>query len=382
MAIREAAKKKEISNKQANTMDSKEKGKRKRVNQTDFPQLSLEKALRIAQCIYDNFAGTSAAPHQIAMALDFAPTSGHWRNLCGTSIAYGLTEGGYNADEIILTSLGKKIVAPEEEGDEVIGKAESILQPRIMKEFFQKYNKNKFPRDDIAENVLVTLGLPKERTSVAVDVLKENGSFTGVIQDTKTGLFVALDSPRPLMTEQSENDLENGQIDDSPQVDTDESIETETLSKGHEYEKPSESVENNRVYVSHGKNRKIVNQLKPILEFGKFEPVISVEQETTAKPVPEKVFDDMRSCSAAVIHVDKEAEFEDDEGKKHVKINDNVLIEIGAAIALYKKKFILLVQKGISLPSNLQGLYKCEYEGDVLDSDATMKLLKTFNEFS
>ena len=378
MATREAIKKKENTSKPTGTLRSNEKGKRKRVNQTDFPQLSLEKALRIAQCLYDNFAGTSAAPHQIAMALDFAPTSGHWRNLCGTSIAYGLTEGGYNADEIILTSLGRKIIAPEEEGDDVIGKAESILHPRIMREFFEKYNKNKFPRDDIAENVLATLGLPKERASVAVGVLKENGSFTGVIQDTKTGLFVALDSPRPPMPEKSENDL----IHDDPQVGIDESIETTNLSKIHESEKLPESVGNNRVYVSHGKNRKIVAQLKPILEFGKFEPVISIELETTAKPVPEKVFDDMRSCSAAVIHVDKEAELLDEEGKKHVKINDNVLIEIGAAIALYKKKFILLVQKGVSLPSNLQGLYKCEYEGDILDSDATMKLLKTFNEFS
>ncbi len=378
MAMKEASRKKAISSKQENTMDSKDKGKRKRVNQTDFPQLSLEKALRIAQCLYDNFAGKSAAPHQIAMALDFAPTSGHWRNLCGTSIAYGLTEGGYNADEIILTSLGRKIIAPEEGGDDVIGKAESILQPRIMKEFFEKYNKNKFPRDDIAENVLVTLGLPKERASVAVDILKENGSFTGVIQDTKTGLFVALDSPRPPMAEKSENDL----IYDDPQVEIDDSTEKTKLSKINESEKPPESAVNNRVYVSHGKNRKIAAQLKPILEFGKFEPVISVEQETTAKPVPEKVFDDMRSCSAAVIHVDKEAELKDEEGNKHIKINDNVLIEIGAAIALYKKKFILLVQKGVSLPSNLQGLYKCEYEGDILDSDATMKLLKTFNEFS
>ena len=65
----------------------------------------------------------------------------------------------------------------------------------------------------------------------------------------------------------------------------------------------------------------------------------------------------------------------------HHKINENVLIEIGAAMALYKNNFILLVGKGIHLPSNLQGLYVCHYDGAKLDYEATMKLLKAFNEF-
>jgi hypothetical protein len=50
-------------------------------------------------------------------------------------------------------------------------------------------------------------------------------------------------------------------------------------------------------------------------------------------------------------------------------------------MALYKKRFILLVEDGTTLPSNLQGLYEARYSGGKLDYDATMKLLKTFNEF-
>lgn len=55
--------------------------------------------------------------------------------------------------------------------------------------------------------------------------------------------------------------------------------------------------------------------------------------------------------------------------------------EIGAAMALYGRKFILLVEKGATLPSNLQGLYEVRYEGDKLDYDSTMKLLKAFSDF-
>jgi hypothetical protein len=38
-------------------------------------------------------------------------------------------------------------------------------------------------------------------------------------------------------------------------------------------------------------------------------------------------------------------------------------------------KFILLVEEGLQLPSNLQGLYECRYSGDELSRLATMKLL-------
>jgi predicted nucleotide-binding protein with TIR-like domain len=136
-----------------------------------------------------------------------------------------------------------------------------------------------------------------------------------------------------------------------------------------------------KVFITHGKNKNIVNQLKEIVTFGKFTPVVAEEQETTSKPVPDKVLDAMRSCFAGIIHVAGEQVLLDDAGNKIHKINDNVLIEIGAAMALYGRNFILLVEKGVQVPSNLQGLYECRYEGEKLDGDATMKLLKAFNEF-
>jgi predicted nucleotide-binding protein len=124
-----------------------------------------------------------------------------------------------------------------------------------------------------------------------------------------------------------------------------------------------------------------VTQIKELLTFGNFDPVVSVERETTAIPVPEKVFEDMRSCGARVIHLATEGEYSDKDGNKQRKINDNVLIEIGAAMALYGKKVILLVEKGVTLPTNLQGLYRCDFDGDKLDYEATIKLLKTFSQF-
>lgn len=137
----------------------------------------------------------------------------------------------------------------------------------------------------------------------------------------------------------------------------------------------------NRVFITHGKNRKILDQVKELVAFGKFEAVVAQERETAAKPVPDKVMDEMRSCQAAVIHVGLEGVITDKDGKDHPQINGNVLIEVGAAMALYRRNFILLVEEGVQLPSNLQGLYECRYKGDELNMEATMKLLKAFNEF-
>jgi predicted nucleotide-binding protein len=146
--------------------------------------------------------------------------------------------------------------------------------------------------------------------------------------------------------------------------------------------KPATAVAlNNRVFISHGKNRKILEQLKTVISYGNFDPVVSVDNETVSKPIPDKVLDDMRSAAFAVIHIEDEKTLLDEAGEKHVYLNQNVLVEIGAAMALHKGRFVLLVKDGVQLPSNLQGLYQCRYTGETLDFDATMRLLKAFNDF-
>lgn len=137
----------------------------------------------------------------------------------------------------------------------------------------------------------------------------------------------------------------------------------------------------NRVFITHGKNNKILGQVKELVAFGKFEAVVAQEHETSAKPVPDKVMDDMRGCQAAVIHVGVDGVLFDKDANEVPQINGNVLIEIGAAMALYGRNFILLVEEGVKLPSNLHGLYECRYSGEELNMSATMKLLKAFNDF-
>ncbi len=346
--------------------------KRIYISQAKIPKIALSEAIRLAQALNDEYAGKPTAPHQLAMAVDISPTSSNWPDLCGASIAYGLTSGGYNAKTISLKDLGRRVVAPTMEGDDLKAKVEAALRPEIVNKFFNRYNHAKFPRDRIARNVISQMNVPPNRIENVLEILKRNGEFVGIIHETKTGPFVAFDTT--VIPEDSRGDLVEegkGEIQD---------LEGET-----EQETPSSQVvapaRKQRVFITHGKNKEIVSQLKDLLTFGKFIPVVAEEHETPSKPVPDKVLEDMRSCFAGIIHIASEDELLDKAGSVHHKINENVLIEIGAAMALYGRNFILLVQKGIHLPSNLQGLYRCDYEGDKLDYEATMKLLKAFNEF-
>jgi predicted nucleotide-binding protein len=355
--------------------DEQVRGKRVKMSQGEFPNNNVQQAQRIAHAIWENFAGKGAAPHQIALALNMSPTSGTWRNLCGSSVAYGLTEGGCNASQITLTELGRRLVAPVEEGDDAQARVEAVLRPRILKDFFQKYDKAKLPKDEIAKNVLVSFGLPKDRIEKAFQILREAGEFAGIILETKSGPFVALDSPTP---SRGGNGLaiEFGEQEENRKVDTGQPVASTAL-----HNAPIPAKAGNRVFITHGKNKRILDQVREIVRFGKFEPIVAQEHDTVSKPVPQKILDDMRTCQAAVIHVSIERYLLDEQGAKVPELNGNVLIEIGAAMALYKGNFVLLVEDGVTLPSNLQGLYECRYSGNELGMEATMKLLKTFNEF-
>lgn len=348
--------------------------------QSEFPLVSLQQAQKIAAAIVDNFAGEGGSPPDVALAIGISPTSSAWPSLAGASIAYGLTAGGVNASTITITDLGKKLVAPEEEGADITARREAIMKPRLMKEFFEKYRRAKFPNEIIGSNVLKAQGIPVDRVENALQIIKENGKYAGVIRDTPTGPFINLESPgvpAPAATPALPEDDQHDELLTGPGQAAPAALSPPKPAPSS----PAFDPKADHVFISHGKQRAIVTQIKELLEFGKFTPVVSVEREVTAISVPEKVFEDMRSCAAGIIHVGGEGKYLDPEGNEHTKLNDNVLIEIGAAMALYGKKIILLVEKGVALPSNLQGLYRCEFQGDKLEYDSTMKLLKTFNQF-
>jgi hypothetical protein len=352
--------------------------KRTYLSQTDVPGTSVDQAMRVSTALADNYAGGPVTPLAVAQALDMQPAGSAFRAICGASIVYGFTVGGAQADEISLTDLGRRAAMPTVEGDDAQAKREALLKPRIVGEFLRKYNGAKLPPVEIGRNVLLGMGVPRDALDRTYELVSESARSLGLIRSIKGAEYVDLNAVHAVeQTEPSE--LGDPALGDGAPVTA--FARTIELKPGAF---PIVSRANGspaRVYITHGKNREMLPQLKELLTFGQFEPCVSVEQESVSRPVPDKVIADMRSCSAAIIHVDAEQKLLSPDGQEVVVLNQNVLIEIGAAMALYGNRFILLVEEGVVLPSNLQGLYRVAYKGKELTYEAAMRLLKVFNEF-
>ncbi len=311
--------------------------------QTDVPSYPLRDALRVARAIAAELGKRPGTPLQVAKALGMSPTTGAFRTITASSIAYGLTEGAAFAEKIGLTDLGRRIVAPTTEGDEASGMLEAVMKPRVTAAFLKRYNGSKWPRDDIGRNVLEDeMGVNPQQSARALELIRADADDLGLLVRINDALFVSLDlAPSTPPREGELTTIGDGSKLAIP------ALAPETV--------PRIAKDNRRVFITHGKNEKIVEQIRKLLQFGDFEPVVSINTQATAKAVPDKVLDEMRSYAAAIVHVGAEMVGTDKDGIDLRIINPNVLIEIGAALALYGHRFILLVERGVALPSNLQG---------------------------
>lgn len=357
-----------------------QKAKRVRVSQTDVPAYPLSEALRVPRAIHENYGGHPTKPLDVAAAMDLKPGSSYFKMLTGAAIAYGLTDGGYNASEISITALGKQILQPLEEGAEISGKRQAVQKPRIVGEFLAKYDGSPVPKDQIGKNVLISMGVPAERAEQVFDLIVTSAKELGLLREIKGSNYVNL-SPADGFTGVVEEDYEPEEdehidFEDGSGSSGSSQIDTQINTLPVSQLKPQN---NRKVFITHGKNQAFIEPIRKLLKFGEMEAVVSVEKQSVSKPVPDKVMADMRECGAAIIHVEDELTLMDKDANEHVVLNPNVLIEIGAAMALYGRKFILLVKDGVKLPSNLQGLYEVRYEGNALDGNATIKLLESIN---
>lgn len=342
---------------------------RERISQTDLPRASLEKALRLPRALINEFAGQPTAPLNLAMAVGVKPSSSGWRYLTGAATGYGLTEGGYNAPSIGPTGLGKRAVAPQEEGEDIEALREACLKPTVIGGFLRKYDGSKFPRQEIAINVLKgEFEVPAARAEEALAMIVQNAETIGAFRTMSGDRYVSL---APLAPQKTTNfsvpeELTPASVPLPAEIET-PSAEPAAMAEIQD-QRPVTAI-----FVGHSKGTKVLEQVKQLLELADLRAEIAVEQETGAIPVPDKVFDAMSQSDAAIICVTADSEQQDGDD---YHVNPNVLIEIGAAYVRHDKRLVLLWDRRVQVPSNLQGLYRCEFEGDELSWEAGTKLQK------
>ncbi|MBA3881299.1 MAG: nucleotide-binding protein [Chthoniobacterales bacterium] len=350
---------------------------------SDFPKHTLEDALRVAKALSDKNGGQPLPPTETAIAIGLSPGSSDFRTLLSASIKYSLTSGSFNSEKVTLEEGGRNIVEPRTPDDERKALVQAALSPPTFRAVYEYFRGKKLPEDIFLQNTLVReFSVPREHAEKCAAVFTKNMERVGLIRNASTGKWLSTSADDLATSPGVEHSMvppvasADGAADDirEPQAVEPPSAATRPVAQ----QGPDPRL--NRVFVTHGKNTAFITPIKDLLNFGQLIPVVSVERESVAQPVPDKVMNDMRTCGAAIIHIEDEMKLVDAAAKEHIVLNSNVLIEIGAAMALYGRRIIFLVKDGVQLPSNLQGLYEARYSGDKLDGDVTIRLLKAINE--
>ncbi|MBL4698900.1 MAG: nucleotide-binding protein [Phycisphaerales bacterium] len=308
----------------------------------------------------------------VAKAIGRTPSSSQFRLLLSSSIKYGLTEGSEKADKVSPLTRAREIFRPVSDAEKLKGIRDAVFEPELCKKILEHYSGSSLPRDDFFKNVLEReFDVPAEHTGEFAELIFANAEFAQILEDVSGKKYVMLSRTPASVGPSFSNEHDNEPRDDESaevdvQTDNDLSLQRSKIDVESQQQKT-------RVFISHGKDRGMLENVKEMLGVAGLEYEVAVESESTAIPVPEKIKEAMRRCNAALICVS------DENGDGSV--NQNVLIEIGAAFVLYDKQVVLLWDKSLAVPSNLQGLYRCEVEGTNLSFAHGMKLMATLKNF-
>jgi predicted nucleotide-binding protein len=369
--------KKTVSVKQSETKRGKTK--------SDFPKHSLEEALRVPKALEDANGGQSLPPTDVAIALGMSPGSSEFRTILSSAIKYGLTRGSFNQERIALEEMGRNIVEPKNPGEADAARAAAALRPETFRTIYNYFRGKKLSDPAFFQNTVVReFQIPRDHAEKCVGIFNANMERVGLIRVASTGRWLSSESA-PAETDAASGQQARDEADEQPNGMAGANQEHDLRRDPHPASTNASPAQvddkrKKRVFITHGKNLSFIEPVKKLLSFGELEAVVAAEKHTVAQPVPDKVMNEMRTCGAAIIHVEDELRLLDGKAIEHVVLNPNVLIEIGAAMALYGRRFILLVRDGINLPSNLQGLFEVRYAGESLDGTATIKLLEAIND--
>jgi hypothetical protein len=319
----------------------------------DFPKHTLEDALRVAEVLEDKNSGNPLPPTDVAIGLGKSPGSSEFRMLLSSAIRYGLTEGSYNQPRISLQESGRNIVEPKSPEERTRALIQATLKPEVFRKIFEAYKNKKLPDMQFFCNTLVRdFSIARDQAERCAQIFFANVEKVGLVKQATTGKWLS-DEAAPAAPPASAASVQAG-------TTAEEEIAAQETAGVTIIPKPAvlpqgkaglpQDVRLKRVFVTHGKNKAFIDPIKKLLAFGEFGAVIAAERESVSQPVPDKVMNDMRSCGAAIIHVEDELRLMDKDTNEHIVLNPNVLIEIGAAMALYGRRFILLVKEGVKMP--------------------------------
>ena len=142
-----------------------------------FPPAPIEEARVLADTIARSGSGQPMRRIDVFDVLGRSPDSGPSRNLVTASGSFGLTGGGYQAEFLALTDLGRRLAV---DGD-ATATIDAVLGVDVFRKFFETYANSQLPSDVAARSFLAKEGIPADRTQACLDLVLQNGRYVGLI---------------------------------------------------------------------------------------------------------------------------------------------------------------------------------------------------------
>ena len=329
---------------------------------TSFPRFPLKQLLKVPEVIEKYNAGRPYDRLDLAAAMNYSPNSSTFRLLLTSTRRQGLTEGGYQADKITLTSLASSIVAPTEAGQRERALKEALLFPDLFRKVVEHYNKKAVPPEPMFKNTLrKAFHVAAKDVDLCYQVLMANFQELGLLQEIKGTPYLQIDRfalpgqpPEPSGQEQPlrEDAVRPTGLDDL---------------EGRTQGPPSKP---KQVFIAHGKNKRPLEQLKAILTQFKVPYRIAIDEPHKGRPINDKVAEIMKECTSGIFIFTADEEMMDSAGDKVLRPSENVVFELGAGMLQYGDKIVLLREEGVSFGSDFTAYGHITFEKDRLDAKA------------
>lgn len=153
-----------------------------------FPPAPVDEARVLAQTIAESNAGQPMRRIDVFDVLQRSAESGPSRNLVTASFGFGLTTGGYQAEFLSLTDLGRRLAV---DGDESAA-IEAVLHVDVFRQFFETYANSQLPSEVAARSFLAGNGVPADRTLACLDLILQNGRHVGLIAQRSGAEYVLI----------------------------------------------------------------------------------------------------------------------------------------------------------------------------------------------
>ena len=330
-----------------------------------YPIHTLEEAVAVATTIQEVNAGLPFDRVLLAKAMGTTPVSSGFTTKLNSSTRYGLTQGGYNDDYVVLTPRGASVVAPQQSSERHQALVDAAMQPELFRRFFQMLDDKRIPEDAYAQNMLQReLGVNTSLTAECLNIIKANGRHVGILDEVDGSLHVSLSGAR------LQDEGADASIHPAPAETKAAQPAQEPDSQAVAEDRPDRG---GRIYIGHAGTPDVVDFIKTVLD--EFDiPYGAAESDyDDQRPVAADASKEMRDCDAAIL-VFATPSWTRVSGGREVPTTDMMLYQMGAASVLYGERIVSLKEKGLQTDDPDTGFHTVEFQRDRLEDIALVLL--------